>query len=213
MNAVKIFLMTALLTAVTMTAFGQQESSPIKPGGQFDEGGVQNTGQPGRGGPMAGERREEVRKKIEAVRIWRLNEALELDPDTSAKLSSILSSYGRQRKVIRRVQMRTMRALRLAVKSQKPDELKIKANLDKLEKNRHAMQDLRNNEFRAVKNILTIEQQARYIVFEKEFMQEMRGMINKARGRGRGGAGMGPNGNAGRGGGQMQGGPGDLPDN
>lgn len=182
MNAVKIFLMAALMTAVTMTAFGQQKSSPIKPGSQYNDKSIETAGQSGRGGQMSGKRREEVRRKIEAVRIWRLNEELKLDPDTSAKLSSLLSSFGRQRRDIRRVQMRTMRTLRLAVKSQKPDESKIKADLEKLEKNRDAMQELKNNELRELKKILTIEQQARYVVFQKEFMREMRGMINDARG-------------------------------
>ncbi len=175
MNAMKILLMTTLLTAVTMTAFGQQGSSPIQPGGPYDDGGV---GNPGR---LNGKRHEEVRRKIDTVRIWRLTEELRLDPDTSAKLSSILSSYSQQRRKIRRVQRRTMKTLQRAVESQKPNESKIRSNLEKLEKNRRSMQELKANELRDLKSILTIEQQARYIVFQKKFMREMRGMIKNAR--------------------------------
>jgi len=212
MNTVKIFLMAALLTAVTLTAYGQQRPASIQPGGQSDDDdmGVENAGRPGRGGPMSGEKREAVRKKIEAVRIWRLAEALKLDPDTSAKLSSLLSSFDRQRRDILSEQLRMMRILRLAVKSQKPDESKIRAELEQLEKNHHAMQELRNNEMRALKDLLTIEQQARYVVFQQEFMREMRGMINDARGNGRGGTGTGPG--AGMGGGRTRGGPGEPPE-
>lgn len=212
MNALKIFLMSALLTAVAMTAFGQQGSAPIKPGGQYGDKAVENAGRPGRGGPMSEERREEVRKKIEAVRIWRLNEELKLDPDTSAKLSSLLSSFDQQRRDIRREQMRTMRDLKLAVRSQKPDESKLKTGLEHIEKNHHAMQELRNNELRALKDVLTIEQQARYVIFQQEFMREMRGMIHNARGNKGSRMGMGHGSSAGVGGGPMQGDPGELPE-
>ena len=127
------------------------------------------------------ERREEVRKKIEAVRIWRLTEALKLDAPTSSKLSALLSSFDQQRRDIMREQMTAMRELRRMLESSKPDESKIKTTLDRLEKNRHAIQALRDKEIGGVKEILTIEQQARFLLFQQEFRREMEGMISNAR--------------------------------
>ena len=127
------------------------------------------------------ERREEVRKKIEAVRIWRLTEALKLDAPTSSKLSALLSSFDRQRRDIMREQMTAMRDLRRMLDSPKPDEAKIKPAIERLEKNRHAMQALRDKEIGSVKEILTIEQQARFLLFQQEFRREMEGMISNAR--------------------------------
>jgi len=204
MNAVKIFLMAALLISVTMSAFGQQKPASSQPGGKCnDTAGVGNPGQPGRGEPMSEEKREEVRKKIDAVRIWRLTEALKLDASTSAKLSSLLSSVNNQRRDILREQSGTINILKLAVKSPKPDESQIKTSLEKLEKNHRAMQKLTDSEMSGLKNILTIEQQARYVVFQHEFTHEMRGMIRGAYGNpSKGGIGAG-NG-TGRGGGQGQ---------
>ncbi len=204
MNAVKIFLMAALLISVTMSAFGQQKPASSQPGGKCnDTAGVGNPGQAGRGEPMSEEKREEIRKKIDAVRIWRLTEALKLDASTSAKLSSLLSSVNNQRRDILREQTGTINILKLAVKSPKPDESQIKTSLEKLEKNHQAMQKLINSEMSGLKNILTIEQQARYVVFQHEFTHEMRGMIRGAYGNpGKGGIGAG-NG-TGRGGGQDQ---------
>src|SRR5450759_5168050 len=98
MNTVKIFLMAVLLTAFTLTAFGQQRPASIQPVGQYDDDmSVENAGQPGRGGPMSGEKREAVRKKIEAVRIWRLTATLKLEAGTSAKRSALLSAFDQQR--------------------------------------------------------------------------------------------------------------------
>lgn len=132
------------------------------------------------------EQREEVRKKIEAVRIWRLTEALKLDSPTSSKLSALLSSFEQKRKDIAREQMTSMRELRHLLDSPKPDESKIKIAIDNLEKNRRAMQALKDKEFVGVKEILTIEQQARFVLFQQEFRREMQGMMNNAR---RGGPG------------------------
>jgi Spy/CpxP family protein refolding chaperone len=183
MNGVKIVLMAVLLIPVTMSAFGQQRPAPSQPGGQYnDTRGVGNPGQPGGSGPMSEEKREEVRKKIDAVRIWRLTETLKLDAGTSSKLSSLLSSVDRQRRDIVREKTGTITILKLAVKSPKPDESKIKTSLEKLEKNRHAMQELSNSEMSELKKILTVEQQARYVVFQHEFNHEMRGMIRSAYG-------------------------------
>jgi Spy/CpxP family protein refolding chaperone len=206
MNAVKIFLMAVLLISVTMSAFGQQRPASSQPGGQYhDTMGVGNPGpgQPGRGEPLSEEKREEVRKKIDAVRIWRLTETLKLDTGTSAKLSSLLSSLDHQRRDIVRERTGTINILKLAIKSPKPDESKIKTSLEKLENNRHAMQELSNSEMSELKKILTIEQQARYVVFQHEFNHEMRGMIRSAYGNpAKNGTGAGSG--AAKGGGQGQ---------
>ena len=157
----------------------------MQPGGPYDDGmGYESAGQPGRGRPMSEKKREEIRKKIEAVRIWRLTEALDLDAGTSAKLSSFLNTFDQQRQIILQEQMENMRTLRLILNSPKPDEAKLKSLLEKNENSHRAMQDVRSKEISGLKNILTIEQQARYLIFQQEFQREMRGMISGVRGRG-----------------------------
>ncbi len=147
----------------------------------------------GRGSAPSEEKREAIRRKIEAVRIWKLTEALKLDTATSAKLASFLGSMDQQRAGIFRDRMMTMRELRHSLKTSKPDEKSLKASLDKLEKNRRAMQELREKEMSGLKDILTTEQQARYVIFQQDFQREMREMIASARGKG--GAGRGNIGN------------------
>jgi Spy/CpxP family protein refolding chaperone len=184
MKAVKIIFMAALLTSVAGSAFSQQRPAAVtQPGSQYSPGaGAGNSEQPGRGEPLTDEKRDEIRKKINTVRIWRLTEALKLDAGTSAKLSSLLSSVDQRRRHILREQTGTIRTLRIVVNGPKPDEANIKTNLEKLEKNHQAMQELIKSEMIGLKNILTIEQQARYIVFQHEFMHEMRGMIGGVHG-------------------------------
>jgi Spy/CpxP family protein refolding chaperone len=167
-----------------MPAFAQQQmSGPMADERQRETG--EFSPEPGQGGPPSAERREEVRKKIEAVRIWRLIEELKLDAGSSAKLSSLLSSLDQKRRDTRREQMETMRDLRSLLKTAKPDDAKIKALLEKLEKNHHEMQRLKDQELKELKSILTIEQQARFLLFQQEFQREMQGMISGARNKGR----------------------------
>jgi Spy/CpxP family protein refolding chaperone len=78
--------------------------------------------------------------------------------------------------------METMRALRQSLGAEKPDEAKIKPLLNTLENNHRSIQDIRNAELKGLKEILNVEQQARFLVFQQEFQHEMRGMIEGARG-------------------------------
>ena len=182
-------MVAVMIFAATSLSFAQQAPS----GGLYDE-----SLEPG-GAPPSAAKREEVRKKIEALKIWKMTEALKLDAETSARLAAVINPLDQQRMDIAREQMMTMRELRSLLQSQKPDQAKLKAAIDKLEKNHIAMQETRNKEFSAVKGILTTEQQARYIVFQQDFRREMRGMIAGARGGGGPGKGTGPGGGQGQG--------------
>jgi len=186
-----LLMSAAILFTTAPGAFAQQGP----PGGRYDDT-MGNKNPQGRGNAMSEQKREEVRKKIEAVKIWRLTEALKLDAATSAKLAPLLSSYDQQRKDIMREQMETMKALRRALKTTKPDEPKLKVTLEKLVQNRRAMDELRDKEISGLKDILTVEQQARFVIFQQEFRHEMLGMISGARG----GGGQGRMGQGSRGG-------------
>ncbi len=180
---IRVFLTAMLLfVAAATTSFAQQGP----PGGtRYENPGT-------RGDAPSDEKRADIRKKIEAVRVWRLTEALDLDAPTSAKLAAFLSSLDRQRMDLAREQRMTMGELRRLLNSPKPDEPSLKVALDKLEKSHHAVQLLRDKELSGLKDILTIEQQARYLIFQQEFQREIRQMIAGARGgSGRGGGRMG----------------------
>ncbi len=181
MNGVRIAIFAAVLIIAGTAVHAQQG-----PGGQ--------------NAPDA-KKREEVRKKVEAVRMWRLTEELRLDEKMSARLASFLSSIDEKRRGLMRERMETLRDLRVVVKTtDRPDEKKMKTFLEKLERIRAEMMELESKEQSGIKDILTVEQQARYVVFQHEFRREMRGMIEGAREGGAGmrgpgtGGGMGPHG-------------------
>jgi len=210
MQGVRLAIMATALLLAGATVHAQQGPGPM--GGQYrNEPGFGDA--QGRGGPDA-RKQEEVRKKVETVRMWRLTEELKLDEKTSARLASFLSAMDEKRRGLMRERMETMRDLRALLKTGNADEKRLKADLDKLEKNRREMMELERKEISGIKEILSVEQQARYVIFQQEFRREMRGMIAGARG---GGQGMRSPGNRmgedpGPGNGPAQRGPGGSPD-
>lgn len=181
MQMIRIFMIAAALTLTGTITFAQK--APM--GGSYeDEMGLD--AQPGRLNPPSKEKREEVRKKVEAIRIYRLTEALKLDEKTSAQLASLLGTIDLQRRELMNQNMDAMKDLRSSLKSSHPSESKLKPLLERLEKNHREMTELKEKELKGLKDILTVEQRARYVVFQREFQREMRGMIAGARGNGQG---------------------------
>ncbi len=185
MKLTRVLIAASLLIFSGLPAAAQQRQAP--PPGEFADPGADSQPSP--------ERREEIRKKIEAVRMWRMMEELRLDDATSSKLSSILSSQDQRRREIMKGQMELMQELRALLRPQKPDDNRLKSALDRIEQNHRDMQELRNRELKDIRTLLTVEQQARFLIFQQEFQREMRDLITGARGVGQGrgmGQGMGP---------------------
>jgi Spy/CpxP family protein refolding chaperone len=203
MRSILTTIFAAMLIVAAAPAFAQQGPGP-QGGFVDDEPGLGTP--PGGGGPLSAQsekKREEVRKKVEAVRMWRLTEDLKLDEKSSAKLASFLSVIEEQRRGLVRERLEAMHGIRVLLKSGSPEEGKLKTNLVKLEKVQRGMMELQDKEMNGLKSILSVEQQARYVMFQQDFRREMRGMISGARGGNQGMHGPGP----GRTGGPSRSGP------
>ncbi len=171
-----VFAVAVLFCLTTSNTFAQQSSSKNQ---NADIRGYDN---PSRTGPqLSPEKQEQIRKKVDTLRIWRLTETLRLDSESSAKLASILSSHDRQRGNLFRERRETMRALRTAVTSKKPDETKLQTLLDQLETNHRSTQELTEMEWKSLQGILNTEQQARFVIFQQDFRRDIQKMISRAR--------------------------------
>ena len=136
------------------------------------------------------QQREEVRKKVEAVRLARLTEELQLDEKTAAAFIPAITAIDQKRRTLLKENHDTMRDLKIMLHGATPDESKLKAAISAIEKNRREIFALRDREFSTAMSSLTVTQMARYLLFNQEFQQEMRGMVEGARTPRRGG--MGP---------------------
>lgn len=181
MKIVKIAIATIILALVWTAAFAQTPSQEPPPNARQPEG---NRFAPDQGpdAPPSPERREQIRKKIEALRVWRMTEVLDLDEKTAAKFLPAISALSHKRNELTRDNLETMRELRIYLKADKPDEIKIRSALDRLENIHHELTNIREKENNAAKDHLSIEQQAKYIIFQQEFQREISDMLAGARG-------------------------------
>jgi hypothetical protein len=169
----------AICAGIASGALAQQQTPAPQSGGTA-------------GGQPTEQQREEVRKKVEAVRLARLTEALQLDEKTAAKFIPVITVIDQKRRTLMRENQETLRELKIMLHATSPDEAKLKAAISAIEKNRRDIFSLRDKEFSAARDSLTVTQMARYLLFNQEFQQEMRSMVEGARTPRRGGMGPGP---------------------
>jgi Spy/CpxP family protein refolding chaperone len=144
------------------------------------------------GGPPTDAQREEIRKKMEVIRITRLTEELKLDEKTAARFIPAITALDRKRRSLMNENRHAMQELRTELNAQQPDEDKMRTAISRIEKNHREIASLREKELQAARENLSVAQQARYILFKQEFVREMRSMMEGARGSGPGKGGMGP---------------------
>lgn len=201
MKLVRLMLVPFVIAVLSGGVSAQEQAPGRIPAGSdelFDEGPA--------GGPLSDQKREEVRRKIETLRVWRMTEALRLDEKTAAKFIPLVTVLDQRRAELYRGNLDTLRELRGLLEPVPPDEKKLRAALEKIEQHHREMMKVRERELEAAKDHLTIEQQARYVLFQHEFQREMRRMIRRAQGEpgmgtpGRGGMGPGTGPRQGRGG-------------
>jgi len=118
--------------------------------------------------PKEGLEKGKVKKK-EILRIWGLTKALDLDIETAAQLFPILHKYDKKRVEIYRKIKRDIRELKDALEEGSGEQ--IKGILTRLEQNQRALQEINEEERAELKNILTLEQQARYVLFQYKFFR------------------------------------------
>ncbi len=155
-----------ILLVLSLTVFsGQVFSSPPEP---FRE-------------PPSGEQREKARKKIETLKMWRLTKLLNLDEKRAAKLFPIMNKYDRKIMSVMRNMRKDLKKLRNIVDTATADELN--GLIKKLEHNRLRHQEIKQEEMQRFKEVLTIREMAKFIIFKHDFNREMRKIIAEVRGK------------------------------
>ncbi len=131
--------------------------------------------------PPSVQQMQKVRERIESLRMWKLIRALDLNESLSARLFPVLNSYDKKRQELEISLRDGMKELKEALKSGRDD--KLSGIIEKLEQNHKALQKLKDEEIAELKKILTVQQQAKYIIFNHEFQREIRDMIEESKGK------------------------------
>ncbi len=131
--------------------------------------------------PLPRERMEEARERIETLKMWKLTKALDLDETTSSRLFPVLNKYDKKRHGIERDLRDGMSKLREALRGR--SELNLKDIINNLDYNHRELQRINDEEWAEIKKILTIEQQAKFIIFRQEFDRDIKKIIAEAKER------------------------------
>ncbi len=126
-------------------------------------------------------KREKIRERIELIRMWKLTEKLDLTEETGAKLFPILHNYDQKRTKLQKEHQNIMKKLREAIEDEATSDGEIEAAMDNWEKNALAVSDLIRQQREELKGILSPRQQAKFILFQRQFDREIRKIIAEAR--------------------------------
>jgi hypothetical protein len=124
---------------------------------------------------------EKTQKRVEALRMWKLTQTIDLDEKTAARLFPVINEYDRKRLTTEKQMRKNMRILRRSVNIASEEDLQ---NLMKTLKSHHLrLQEIQHEEMNKLKDILTVRDQAKFIIFKQDFDREMKKRIFEAKKR------------------------------
>ncbi len=124
---------------------------------------------------MPGERDlTRVRKKVEALRAWQLTEVLNLDEETSSRLFPAMRQADQERWKIESRNRELVREMYRSLERSNPDPQKIDEFLDELLSNRMKLVRAEARHLERVRQILSPEDTARYLMFQIRFQREIK---------------------------------------
>jgi len=154
-----------------------------QPPGEGGPGGPDSSAFGGDEPPPSFEKREEIRKRIELIRMWKLTEELDLTEETGAKLFPLLHKYDEKRTELHKERRGLINQLGKALENEATSDETIEGVLEKLNKAALAELDLMRQQREELKGILSPRQQAKFILFQREFHRDVRRIIAEARER------------------------------
>ena len=161
MRKILIVLMTVLITGV----FAGYGYSYQQGRGSFD-------------GPP---QKKELREKINMMRIWKLTEVLDLNEETASRLFPVLHKYKKERDELKHDMKITAKELEKAVNTGSDEE--IRNILRGIKQSRDKLRGIEDKELAELRDILTVQQQAKYILFHQKFKRQIKKRLLQERER------------------------------
>ena len=129
---------------------------------------------------------QKIRERIEMLRMWKLLEALDLSTEQSEIFLPILNDFRKEQKELEKAKRESLKMLKEEISKEEMDHRKIEKILNDLEENRVLFEKKRENFLSAAKEVLSLEQQAKLVLFEERFAEHIKEMIKRVVKRRRG---------------------------
>lgn len=125
------------------------------------------------------EEKQQVRERIEQMRMWKLLEVLDLSDEQAEGFLPILNAFQKQQKELEHKKRESLKVLEDELNKKSVDLKKVQTFLEDLEKNRVLFEKNRVSFLSKAKEVLSLEQQAKLVLFEERFAERMKQMIRK----------------------------------
>jgi Spy/CpxP family protein refolding chaperone len=138
-------------------------------------------GRPGRGRQKMD--KEQMRERIELLKMWKLIEVLDLDQETAMKLFPVMHEFDVKQDDLRKSRGETFRQMKEELSKDAADPAVLSALTDQFKKSERAMTEVRIERLDALSKILSEEQIAKMITLVPQFEQKIRGLMSEAKAR------------------------------
>ncbi len=129
--------------------------------------------------------RTKLRDRLTTLRNWQLMEDFDLTPEKSQQVFTILKKFDDQRVKLIRQRQNILERLRDTITTQSPQSDVLEGLMLKLSKTSVKLARIPEQERRALAEIFSPREQARYILFVNDFAKDMRRVIKNSRKQGR----------------------------
>jgi Spy/CpxP family protein refolding chaperone len=126
--------------------------------------------------------RERSRERIQMMKIWKLTETLKLDKEGAARFFAVNNYYEETKRKAHHDFREDIQRIRNVLRDMNPPERELRDLVSRLKNRKKEMNDLENKQLEEEMNLLKPEQQARYLLFQIDFHQEMDDMIREVQG-------------------------------
>jgi tetratricopeptide (TPR) repeat protein len=123
---------------------------------------------------------KELRKRIQAMRLARLTQELDLDETATAKLFPLLNRHDEKANALMEDRGKTIKQLAILLHDGKTEG--FDALLDKIAEDEKTLHELDDATHKKVREILSPAQMAKFVLFHEKFHDEVRALLEDAHG-------------------------------
>ncbi len=128
-------------------------------------------------------KRQRLREEIETMKMWKMLEVLDLSQEQSDKFLPVWREMQKAQKDFRERREDLLKSLESTLAEGKPDEGKIRDIMVQLEKEKSHFEGVQQKFRQKAQEVLTLEQQAKLVLFEDRFEKRMMEIIRQYRER------------------------------
>ena len=125
--------------------------------------------------------REDIERKIEVAWTWRLTDAVGLTPEQAEKVFPLLRSFRDERRELTKEKEDITLELAAYLDTGEAQEARLEDALGELTRIHGELHALEVDQIRQLRDMLSTEQIARFVVFQEEFKRTIREIVEQRR--------------------------------